>query len=170
MTLEANTSNAPSNSAEGTSQEQTNMAPDATVKTTAKLTLAKGKTRGKNPRDIEYERFDREMPDTLPKSLEEFSAVTGVVDEPGIVDLLIDGYNLAQYSAASDEIGEFINDEWSKEFQLLFRNAVRSYSKLSGDSIEDTVALVKPGVDKKWAAMKIEAAKPKEEVKETVNA
>ena len=118
----------------------------------AKLTTAKGKTRGKNPREIEFEKFDREQPETLPRTIEEFMAVTNVKEEPALVDLLIEGFNDASYSAASDEIGEFINDAWDKDTQGQFRLAVRNYSKLSGDTIEEAVSLIKPGVDKKWLA------------------
>ena len=120
--------------------------------TMAKLTTAKGKTRGKNPRDIEYLQFNRETPEDLPKTLAEFMEVTGVKEEPAILNLLVEGFNESQYSAASDEIGEYINDAWDDKTQAQFRLAVRNYSKISGDSIEDSVALIKPGVDKKWNA------------------
>lgn len=137
----------------------------------AVLTTAKGKTRGKNPREIEYERFDREKNDNLPKTIKEFMEATGVKDEPALVDYLIDGFNDAQYSAASDEIGEFINDAWDKETQGQFRLAVRNFSKLSGKSIEDTVTMLKPAIEAGWlakqeklAAAKVEAAKTPETV------
>lgn len=118
----------------------------------AKLTVAKGKTRGKNPREIEYERFDREVAENLPKTIEEFMTVTGVKDQTELVNLLVDGFNDSQYSAASDEIGEFINDSWDKDTQNQFRLAVRNTSKLSGLSIEDVVTMLKPAIDKGWLA------------------
>lgn len=126
--------------------------------TMASLSTRKGKTRGKNPREIEYQAFDLEKPDTLPTKIAEFMEATGVKAEPELVDYLINGFNDAQYSAASDEIGEFINDAWDKETQGQFRLAVRNYSKLTGMNIEDSVNLIKPGVDKNFVA-KQEAAK-----------
>jgi len=124
--------------------------------TMAALAVKKGKTRGKNPREIEYEAFDLEQPDSLPKTLEEFSAVTKVDTEAELVSLLINGFNDSQYSAASDEIGEFINDAWDKDTQAQFRLAVRNTSKMTGMSIEDVVTMMKPAVEKGWAA-KVEA-------------
>jgi len=131
-------------------------------KTMAALSTKTGKTRGKNPREIEYQAFDLEKPDTLPKSIKEFMEATGVSKEENLVEYLVDGFNMAQYSAASDEIGEFINDAWDKETQAQFRLAVRNYSKLTGLSIEDAVNLIKPGVEKAYqakVAAKAEAAK-----------
>jgi len=123
----------------------------------ATLSTKKGKTRGKNPRDIEYQAFDLEKPDTLPKSVDEFISVTGMdvmkkEDEKAFLEYLIDGYNGAQYSAASDEIGEFINDAWDKDTQAQFRLAVRNFSKLTNKSIEDAVAILKPSIDSAWLA------------------
>lgn len=121
----------------------------------ASLSTKKGKTRGKNPRDIEYQAFDLEKPDTLPKTIKEFMEATGMdasskSTEPELVELLVNGFNDSQYSAASDEIGEFINDAWDKDTQSQFRLAVRNYSKLSGMTIEEAVTLIKPGTDKGW--------------------
>lgn len=124
----------------------------------ASLTKATGKTRGKNPRDIEYLKFDKEKPETLPKDLPEFLESTKSVNNnvpftmAEVTDYVIDGFNLAQYSAASDEIGEFIPDSWDKETSNQFRLAVRNTSKLAGLSIEDTVAMLKPAVEKGLAA------------------
>ena len=118
----------------------------------ATLSTKKGKTRGRNPREIEYQAFDLEKPDTLPKSIQEFMDVTKVIEQAEVVALLVNGYNDSVYSAASDEIGEFINDAWDKDTQAQFRLAVRNYSKMTETSIEDSVNLIKPGVDKGWAA------------------
>jgi len=129
----------------------------------AKLSKKQGKTRGKNPREIEYDAFDLEVPENLPKTQAEFMEVTGVKGEVEIVSLLIDGFNASQYSAASDEIGEFIKDEWNKEYQTQFRATIRNYSKMTGQSIEDTVKLLMPAIDAGWvakkAALAAEAAK-----------
>lgn len=119
---------------------------------TASLSKREGKTRGKNPRPIEYEAFDLEKPETLPTSLQQFMSVTGVKEEKEVLALLIDGFNQNQYAAASDEIGEFINDAWDKDTQAQFRLAVRNTSKLTGQSIEETVAFMKPAIEKGWAA------------------
>lgn len=117
-----------------------------------------GKTRGKNPRDITYQAFDTSVPESLPKSLKEFMEVTQTKTEAEMLEYVIDGYNAAQYAAASDEIGEFINDAWDKETQNQFRLAVRNYSKLTGLSIEDAVNLIKPGVEKAFQAKKVAAS------------
>lgn len=136
--------------------------------TMAGLSKKSGKTRGKNPRDIEYDAFDVTKPETLPKSLKEFMESTGTKSEVEVLEYCIDGFNQSQYAAASDEIGEFINDAWDKDTQAQFRLAVRNYSKLTASSIDDAVALIKPGVEKAWAvkvtaameAAKLAAAKP----------
>lgn len=137
--------------------------------TMAKLTTAKGRTRGKNPRDIEYEKFDLEQPDTLPKSLKEFMAVVGLEGQPDaektMLEYVVAGFNDAQYSAASDEIGEFINDAWDKEYQAQFRLTVRNFSKISGKSIEDVVTMLKPAIDAGWEQRKAEKAKAAEAAK-----
>lgn len=137
--------------------------------TMAKLTVAKGRTRGKNPRDIEYEKFDLEQPDTLPKTIKEFMEVTKVDKEPELVELLVNGFNDAQYSAASDEIGEFINDAWDKDYQAQFRLTVRNFSKISGKSVEEVVGMLKPAIDAGWDA-KVKAKAEEKAKTETVPA
>lgn len=112
-----------------------------------------GKTRGKNPRDITFKVLS-----AIPTSIKQFAEVTNTQTEPEICEYLFEGFNSLQYAAASDEIGEFINDAWDKDTQNQFRLAVRNYSKMTGFSIEDAVNLIKPGLDKAWAA-KQEAAK-----------
>ena len=121
------------------------------------LSTKKGSTRGRNPRPVEYQAFDLEKPNTLPVTQAEFMEVTGVKEQSEIVALLIDGFNSAAYSLASDEIGEFINDAWDKETQTQFRAAVRNYSKLVGSSVEDAVLLIKPGVEKAFNTRKLAA-------------
>lgn len=120
--------------------------------TMAQLSVKKGKTRGKNPRDIEYEAFDLEKQESLPKSIKEFMEVTKVAEEKELVELLVNGFNDSQYSAASDEIGEFINDVWDKEYQAQFRLTIRNFSKIAGKSIEETVVMCKPAIDAGWEA------------------
>jgi len=147
--------------------------------TMANLTTKKGSTRGKNPREIEYEAFDLKNPESLPKDMKEFMLVTGVKAEAELLELLISGFNDAQYSAASDEIGEFINDAWDKDYQAQFRLTIRNFSKMSNKSVEDTVLMLKPAIDAGWEAKvlakKAEAEKAKlnpvtEEKKEAVTA
>ncbi len=105
-----------------------------------------GLTRGRNPQEIQYEAFDDEQADTLPKTLSEFMELTKVNDEPVIVGYLIDGFNSAQYSAASDPVAEFYEAGWTPEFRTMFRNNVKSFAAQSNLSIEDTVAVLKPAI------------------------
>lgn len=105
-----------------------------------------GMTRGRNPQEIQYEAFDDSKPDTLPTTLSEFMEVAKVQDEKVIVSYLIDGFNSAAYTAASDPVAEFVDASWSDEVQKQFRLVVRNYSNATGVSIEDAVALIKPGI------------------------
>lgn len=118
--------------------------------TMANLVTKKGRTRGKNPRDIEYQAFDLESPDSLPKTMGEFSEVTKVTEEKDFLELLIAGFNDSQYSAASDEIGEYVQDYWDKDYQNQFRLTVRNFSKISGKTIEETVDMLKMAIDAGW--------------------
>jgi hypothetical protein len=106
-----------------------------------------GQTRGKNPKVITWEAFDDSKPETLPTSLSEFMDITKTNDEKVIVQYLLDGFNDAQYSAASDPIAEFVNPVWADETQKQFRLVVRNYSNATGVTIEDAVALIKPGIE-----------------------
>jgi hypothetical protein len=112
-----------------------------------------GKTRGKNPRDISFKVLS-----AIPKSLKQFAEVTGTSAESDMCEYLYEGFNSLSYSAASDELGEYIPDSWDKETQSQFRLTVRNYSKITGLSIEDAVNLLKPGIEKGLAA-KADAAK-----------
>lgn len=106
-----------------------------------------GQTRGKNPQVITWEAFDESQPDTLPKTFAEFTSLTKIEDEATIVNLLIDGYNSSQYTAASDPIAEFVNPTWPDEVQKQFRLVVRNYSNAAKVSIEDAVSIIKPGIE-----------------------
>ncbi len=117
------------------------------AKRTGKGTRIKvGATRGKNPQAISFENFDDSQPDTLPKTITEFHEIVKA-DEPTMVSYLIDGFNQAQYTAASDPIAEFVNPAWADDVQKQFRLVVRNYSNATGVSIEDAVALIKPGIE-----------------------
>ncbi len=111
-----------------------------------------GMTRGRNPQKIQYEAFDDSLPDTLPKTLSEFMEVSKVSDEPTIVSFLLDGFNSAAYTAASDPVAEFVEATWPEDVQKQFRIVVRNYSNATGVSIEDAVALIKPGIVKSQTA------------------
>lgn len=117
------------------------------------LTAKTGKTRGRNPRDIEYKVLSR-----VPANVEEFTTVTGVSEEKDFCEYLFAGYNDSQYSLASDEIGEYIPDSWDKESSNQFRLAVRNTAKLTGLDVETVVNMLKPAIEKSMAA-KAEAAK-----------
>lgn len=110
-----------------------------------------GQTRGKNPQIIEWMEFDESKPETLPKEMKDFSEVTKVDDEPGLVRLLILGYNVDAYTSASDPLKEYVNPAWPADAQTQFRIVVRNYSKGANVSLEDAVELIRPGFDKQFA-------------------
>lgn len=136
--------------------EETQKKADETNKTrTGKGTRVRvGQTRGKNPQVITWEAFDDSQPDTLPATLSEFMEITKTNDEKMIVTFLIDGYNSGQYTAASDPIAEFVNPAWSDDVQRQFRLVVRNYANATGVSIDDAVALIKPGIEASQAKAK----------------
>lgn len=105
-----------------------------------------GMTRGRNPQQIQYEGFDETQPATLPETLSEFMDLAAVKDEKVIVGYLIDGFNSAAYTAASDPVAEFVDASWPEEIQKQFRLVVRNYSQAAKVSIEDAVALLKPAI------------------------
>jgi hypothetical protein len=112
-----------------------------------------GQTRGKGSVVISWEKFDRSKPETLPTSAEQFmQIVTPTPTAAQVLDYIIDGYNDAQYSAASDEIGEYINDAWEPETQALFRTVVRNFSKMDGQTLESAVAMIKPATETAFQA------------------
>lgn len=110
-----------------------------------------GQTRGKSPVVITWEAFDESKPDSLPTSITNFLEVTKLnpeKDEKTIVEFLIGGYNDAAYTAASDPLAEFVDFSWSPDTQTQFRLVVRNYSRGANVSLEDAVALIKPGFSK----------------------
>lgn len=116
------------------------------------LRMFTGYTRGRSTSAIKWEAFDTDKPDTLPTSPKQFAEVTGITDSAKILTFMIEGYNLYQYRQASDPIAEFVNPAWDDDTKLKFRTVVRNYANVTGTSIEDTVALMKPGVEKAFAA------------------
>jgi len=117
-----------------------------------------GQTRGRNPQVVSWEAFDEALTETLPTTLTEFMDVSKTQDEKLIVAYLIDGFNSAQYTAASDPVAEYIDASWPDDIQKNFRMAVRNYSTATGLSIEEAVTLIKPGIEKAVAAKKAVAA------------
>src|SRR5678809_509229 len=85
-----------------------------------------------------------------PKTPAQFMEVTKTNEDADLVAYLIDGYNKAQYSAASDEIGEFIEDAWDSNTKAQFRLVVRNYAKSADMTIEEAVEMVKPAIHKAW--------------------
>ena len=114
---------------------------------------ALGMTRGRNPQEIQYENWDESLPDSLPVSLDEFMKLSGIDNMKGegeaeraIVRRLILGDNEVFYTEASDPVAEFVELSWPDDVQKQFRIVVRNYSNATGVSIEDAVALIKPGI------------------------
>jgi len=105
-----------------------------------------GLSRGRNPQEIQFENWDESLPETLPVSLSEFMDLTKVSEEKDIVRRLILGDNEIRYSEASDPIAEFVDATWPDDVQKQFRLVVRNYSNATNVSIEDAVALIKPGI------------------------
>lgn len=109
-------------------------------------------TRGRNPQEIAYEQWDDSQPDTLPKSFAEVLDLhkargqEGDVAEKEVVRRWILGDNDILYSEASDPVAEFVDSSWTEEVQKQFKLVVKNYANATGVSIEDAVALIKPGI------------------------
>jgi hypothetical protein len=113
--------------------------------------LKVGMTKGKNPVVITYKFLDESKPETLPKSVVNFTE-TITDDDKTLLDYLIRGYNDAMAEAASDPLAEYVSSVWSPEVQLTFRTAVRNYAKGLGLELEDAVAIIRPGFATKFGA------------------
>jgi hypothetical protein len=122
--------------------KETELNKDRTGKGT-RVTI--GLTRGRNPQMVQYESFWDSLPDTLPASLSEFMDLTKVQDEKLIVSYLIDGFNSASYTNASDPVAEFVDPAWTDEIAKQFKFVIKNYSSALNMSVEDSVALIKPG-------------------------
>lgn len=110
-----------------------------------------GSTKGKNPTVVIYKFLDRSMPETLPKTFEQFmEVITDKQDD--ILDYLIRGRNEFNQEMAQDPLGEYVSDVWSPEVQLTFRTAVRNYARGLEMDIEDAVKIIRPGFEKKFGA------------------
>jgi hypothetical protein len=105
-----------------------------------------GLTRGRNPQEIQYQNWDVNLADTLPLTLSEFMDIRDIKDEKDIMRRVILGDNEILYTEASDPVAEFVEASWPEDVQKQFRLVVRNYSNATGVSIEDAVALIKPGI------------------------
>lgn len=108
-----------------------------------------GKTRGKSPIVISYENFDSSIPESMPKSIQDFVDFSKA-KEAELLGYLVEGYNAAQYTAASDPLAEYVDPSWPSDAQTQFRLVVRNYSRGAGVSLDDAVGLIKPGFAKQF--------------------
>ena len=112
--------------------------------------LVLANTRGKGSIQIKYEAFDSDSAGSLPTSVAEFMALSGVSDEDTLVSYLVTGFNDASYKRASDPVSEFVNPAWPSEvaesFKLSVKNLVRA-----GLELEAVVAMVKPAIDAQFS-------------------
>ncbi len=132
-------------------------------KTGKGLRVFLGLTRGRNPQEIQFENWDDSLPDTLPLSLSEFMDLRKMTDEKDIVRRLILGDNEILYSEASDPVAEYLDATWPDDVQKSFRLVVRNYATNANVSIEDAVALIKPGIVAAVAKKAAEAEKAEAE-------
>lgn len=131
-------------------------AAETNVSRTGKGTRVRvGQTRGRNPQVISWEAFDESLPATLPSSIDEFRKLSGAdklgdKEESTLLSYLIDGFNSASYTEASDPIAEYVEASWPEDIQKNFRSAVRTYvNAMQGTvSLDDAVAMIKPNIVK----------------------
>jgi hypothetical protein len=119
--------------------------------------LLVGTTRGRSTVPFTYEAFDKSIPETMPKSVEEFMTLTTTDDAP-LLNYLIEGYNAVSEANASDPVNEFVDASWPEDVQKRFKIVIRNYSNDANVSIEDAVSLLKPGIQKGIDAMKAASA------------
>ena len=117
-----------------------------------------GQTRGKNPKVISWEAFDTDQPATCPTSPAEFMELAKVNDDATLTKYLIDGFNDAMYSAASDVLAEYVESNWDSETVRRFKLAISNYSAGAGIGLEDAVEIIKPGFSKAFNARLAAAA------------
>ena len=109
-----------------------------------------GQTRGKSPQPIKWEEFDDAIPESLPTTFEEFTALTKVTDQKEIVNLLILGFNSDAYTQASDPLKEYVESTWTPEVQNQFRLVTRNYARTLELPLDEAVILIKPGFIKSF--------------------
>lgn len=114
--------------------------------------IAVSMTRGKGSVEVQYEAFDTNQAETLPTDLNEFMTLTGLDKlsnndgEKKLIGWAIDGFNADAYSVASDPIAEFVEPNWPDEVSTRFKLAVRNYAAATQTSVEEAVAVIKPGI------------------------
>ena len=120
-------------------------------------------TRGRSNMLLSAEQWDETQPLTLPKSVEEFLSYHATQDGKALEDSeilkrLILGDNEINYKEASDPVAEFIDFSWPEDVQKSFKVTVKNYASMNEISIEEAVALIKPGTvkahEKRLAAAK----------------
>ena len=108
-------------------------------------------TRGRNTQVVTYEAFDEGDSKTLPESIAEFMALSGVDDEALLVSFLITGYNDNSFRIASDPVQEFVNPVWPAEVAKSFKDSVKTLVKNGVfESIEEAVSAIRPKVEVKF--------------------
>jgi hypothetical protein len=115
--------------------------------------LLVGTTRGRSTVPFTYEAFDVSLPETMPKSVEDFMTLTTTEDAP-LLGYLIEGYNSLSEKNAADPVNEFVDASWPEDVQKRFKIVIRNYSNDANVSIEDAVSLLKPGIQKGIDAMR----------------
>jgi len=114
--------------------------------------VAVSMTRGKGSQEVQYEAFDTNQADTLPKDLAEFMTLSGLdklsgtEGEAKLISWAIDGFNSDAYAVASDPIAEFVEPNWPDDLAARFKLAVRNYAAATSSTVEDAVAVIKPGI------------------------
>ena len=121
------------------------------------LRIRVGQTRGRNPKVIEWEAFDTDQPATLPETAQEFAEITKTEDQKLFVSYLVDGFNAAQYAAASDVLSEYVEANWPADLVKSFKQAINGFVSSAGVSVEDAVSLMKPKIQAAFEA-KLKAA------------
>jgi hypothetical protein len=115
--------------------------------------LLVGSTRGRSTTSFVYEAFDSSLPETLPKDVSEFMNLTTSDDAP-LLNYLIEGFNAINEKNAADPVNEYVDSSWPEDVQKRFKTAIKFYAESSNVSIEDAVALIKPGIEKGVQAMR----------------
>ncbi len=145
-------------------KKQEEAARVANEKRTGKGTRIRvGQTRGRNPKVITWEAFDTDKADTLPETAKEFAEIVKTLnngkelDNLTFVSYLVDGFNAAQYAAASDILSEYVEANWPADLVKSFKQAINGFVASAGISVEDAVSLMKPKIQAAFEA-KLKAA------------
>lgn len=125
------------------------------------LVEIKAKTRGKNTREVTYKGVGKFVGEGEERHLVTAGVVTDIKDalsiEQGNMQSLLDnwavGFNASAYKDVSDQLAEYVNDNWDPTQVAAFRLAVNNLIKLGMD-VETAVAAAKnsPALKAKDAA------------------